>query len=103
MKLIVLAFPLVLLGCAEPVSNVRTVDDRSRLLVQGAPAGSQLYLDGKPVGDATAYAGDPGILLVEPGTHIVEVRRGDTLLFSQKIFFGGGEQRKIQVPAGGAQ
>lgn len=100
MKRLALALPLILLACAQPVTVVRAVDDRPRLLVEGAPAGAQLFIDGKGVGDAAAYAGNPGVLLVEPGTHVVEVKVGGNLVFSQKLFFGGGEQRKIAVGPG---
>ena len=98
MKRAILILPL-LLACADPVTVTRTVDARPRILVQGAPMGAVLFVDGKPMGDASAYAGAPGVLLLEPGTHLLEVRAGQTLLLSQKVFLGGGEQRTVTVPA----
>ena len=98
MKRAILILPL-LLACADPVTNVRTVDARPRLLVQGAPMGAVLFVDGRPMGEASAYAGSPGVLLLEPGTHVVEIRAGQTLLLSQKVFLGGGEQRTLTMPA----
>jgi hypothetical protein len=95
--MLVLALPLLLLACAEPVTRVQTVDDRPRLLLTGAPDGAVLFLDGRQVGPASAYGGQPGVLLVEPGTHIVEIRVGDRLLLSRKVFFGGGEQRRLDL------
>ncbi len=103
MKPAVLVLPLLLLACAEPISNTRTVDDRPRILVQGAPEGAILYIDGKSMGPASSYAGNPGVLQVEPGTHIMEVKVGETLLLSQKVFMGGGEQRTLVVPPGTAK
>jgi len=97
MRRAILILPL-LLACADPVTVVRTVDARPRILVQGAPAGAVLYVDGKPMGEAAAYAGAPGVLVLEPGTHVLEIRAGDTLLLSQKVFLGGGEQRTVTVP-----
>lgn len=97
MRIAALVLPLLLLACAEPVTVTRAVDNRPRILLRGAPQGAVLFLDGKPMGDAAAYAGDPGVLLVEPGTHVFEVKLADTLLLSQKVFLGGGEQRTLVV------
>ena len=98
MRLVFLALPLLLLACADPVTVVRTVDARPRLLLEGAPRGAVLYIDGMRLGEAAAYGGDPGVLPVEPGTHIIDVKDGERLLFSQKVFFGGGEQRTLVIP-----
>jgi hypothetical protein len=103
MKLAALAVPLLLLACAEPVTVTRVVDNRPRVLLQGAPQGAVLILDGKLVGEASAYAGAPGVLLLEPGTHILEVRLGDALLLSQKVFLGGGELKTLVVAAPGVK
>lgn len=97
MRTAALALPLLLLCCADPVTVTRVVDDRPRILLQGAPEGAVLFLDGRSMGSAAAYAGSPGVLLVEPGTHLLEVRLGETLLMSQKVFLGGGEQRTLVV------
>jgi hypothetical protein len=97
MKRAALALSLLLLGCKDPVTVVRAVDDRPRLLIAGAPQGAVLYLDGKAVGPADAYRGEPGVLLVEAGTHLVEVRLGDRVVLTQKVFLGGGEQRTVVV------
>ena len=91
------ALPLLLLACREPVTVTRVVDDRPRILRQGAPAGAVLFLDGQASGAADAYAGRPGVLRVAPGTHRVEVRAGGRLLFSQMVFLGAGEQRTLAV------
>ena len=96
MRRAILLLPLML-ACADPVTAVRTVDARPRILVQGAPAGAVLFVDGKPMGAAAAYSGAPGVLVREPGTHVVEIKAGETLLLSQKVFLGGGEQRTLTV------
>jgi hypothetical protein len=91
---------LLALACADPVSVTRAVDDRPRILVRDVPTGATLYLDGKPQGAAAGFAGKPGVLLVEPGTHLVEVKLGERLLLSRTVFLGGGEQRTVVVPLG---
>ena len=98
MKRLFLAFPLVSLACSTPVTVVRTMDDRPKLLLQGAPDGATLQVDGRRVGKAAAFSGTPGVCQMEPGVHLLEVRLGDKVLVSQKVFFGGGEQRTLVVP-----
>jgi hypothetical protein len=89
---------LLALGCAEPRTQTRAVDGRPSIVVKQAPKGTVLYVDGTSMGMADSYGGDPGILLLEPGTHLVEVKSADRLLFSQRIFLGGGELRTITLP-----
>lgn len=88
------------LGCVEPRTNTQTVDGRPKVLVKDAPKGAVLYVDGVSMGQADSYRGDPGVLLLDPGTHLIEVKAADRLLFSQRIFFGGGELRTITVSGG---
>jgi hypothetical protein len=90
------AAALALAACAGPTTTVRTVDTRPALALVGAPSGV-LYVDGAAVGDARAYDGEPNVLRVEPGTHVVEIREaGGKLLFAQKVFVES-ELKTIQV------
>ncbi len=85
------------LACAYPQSAARTPDTRPSLAFQGAPAGTVLYLDGNAIGDPNAYDGEPNVLLVEPGTHVVTIRAKDgTVLFERKIFVES-ERKTVQV------
>ena len=78
---------LLLLACAPPATTVRTAETRPALAIEGAPAGSKLFIDGNVEGDANAYNGQPGILRVEPGTHEVEIREASgRVLFRQRVF-----------------
>lgn len=96
-KVLLAAALLALAACAGPTTTVRTVDTRPALAFAGAPSGTVLYLDGAAVGDPRAYDGRPGILRVEPGTHLVELREpGGKLVFSQKVFVES-ELKTIQV------
>lgn len=95
------AFALLGLGCIcckVPNTTVQAVDGRSTLRLVGAPAGAVLFLDGKPVGNADAYSGAPHVLSIEPGTHLIEIKKDGLVLLSQRVFFGGGEMRSISVP-----
>ena len=77
----------VLAACATPATSVHAVDSRPALAIEGASAGSSLFVDGASMGEAKAYDGQPAVLLVEPGTHEVELRdaSGKTI-FRQRVF-----------------
>ncbi|HEY6911204.1 MAG TPA: hypothetical protein VI356_17630 [Myxococcales bacterium] len=84
-------------ACAMPSTAVRTPDSRPSLAITGAPPGTQLFVDGNAAGDASAYDGQPSILLVEPGTHVVDVRDASgKVLFTQTVFVES-ETKTIQV------
>ena len=89
-------------ACALPSTVVRTPDSRPGLAISGAPAGSLLLVDGKSAGEARRYDGGPGessprVLLVEPGTHEVEiVDAAGKVLFRQRVFLDS-ETKTIQV------
>ncbi len=87
MRKIVLAAALALAACVGPTTTLRTVDTRPALAIAGAPSGTVLFVDGAAVGDPGSYDGQPNILRVEPGTHLVELRdhRG-AVVFSQRVF-----------------
>jgi hypothetical protein len=74
------------LACAGPSTVVKTVDTRPGIAVVGAPSGSALFLDGLPMGNPAAFDGDPGVLRVEPGTHLVEIKVDGKVVFTQKVF-----------------
>lgn len=87
----------ILAGCAMPQTVVRAPDTRPSLAVVGAPEGSVLVVDGAPVGDATVVDGQPRTLLVEPGTHDVEIRdAAGNVIYRQRIFVES-ELKTIQV------
>jgi hypothetical protein len=88
---------LLLLACAMPSTTVRTPDNRPSLAIAGAPPGSQLFVDGNAMGKAAAYDGHPRVLVVEPGTHLVDVRdTAGRVLFEQTVFVES-ETKTVQV------
>ncbi len=76
-----------LAACTMPSTTVRTTDTRPSLAFEGAPDGSVLYVDGQKIGDPNQYDGQPNILVVEPGTHVVVVKGADGApLFERKVY-----------------
>jgi len=84
-------------GCVYPNSQVQTVDERPGLIIVGAPQNAVLYVDGLEIGPAQKYNGKPKMLLLNPGTHSVQIREGSNVLRSIDIFLGEGTQREINL------
>ena len=97
MRSLLCALALAFAACAMPSTTVRTPESRPSLAITGAPAGSQLFVDGNAMGDAGAYDGNPKVLLVEPGTHVVDVRDGSGRVLFEQTVFVESETKTVQV------
>jgi hypothetical protein len=93
-----------LLGaCDLPHSTVRTGAPAPAFIVTGAPADSLLYVDGVQMGAATTFNGKPYTVSVLEGVHLVDVRLAGKVIYSEKVFVGGGETHAVNVLVGGSQ
>jgi len=86
-----------LAACSMPQTTVRTGMAGPTLIVTGAPAGSILFVDGLRMGPATQFTGSPNVLAVLEGTHQIEVRLGDTVLYHEKAFVSSGQSHTVAV------
>jgi hypothetical protein len=89
---------LIAAGCSSPHATVSTVDARPHLQFSNARSTAILILDGATIGPAAIYDGAGKTLVVERGTHQVEVRDGGRILFSGPVFLGGEESKTINLP-----
>lgn len=71
----------------------------AEFVVTGAPAGAVLLVDGTAAGHEVE-ARKPQVLDVTPGTHVVEVKVGDTVTYRENAYVAAGEKRLIQVLSG---
>ena len=94
--LLIAAASALMLACQNPRSSVRIPSTGPAIQVANPPKGALLFLDGKLVGQAQRFDGNPEVLQVEPGTHLVEMRQGDQVLLSEQLFFGGSELRTLR-------
>jgi hypothetical protein len=97
-KQCVFALLLLLAACGNPTVRVNTVDDRPTLGFKNAHPTATLILDGVSVGPASVYDGEHKTLLVDSGTHQIEVRDGGRILYSGPVYLGSGEARIINLP-----
>ena len=95
--LVFFSITLLVVGCSYPTSGVRVLDDRPSIVIQDAPIGSFLLVDGLNMGKARLYNGRERALLLEPGTHQIEVMSQGNLIHSERVFLGDGELKTIKV------
>jgi hypothetical protein len=87
----------LLQGCTYPDPPLTEQKDaRPAIGVSGAPEGSLLYVDGLHMGFASQYDGTEGVLLVESGSHVIEVKnQEDQTLFKTEIFLSNSATKVI--------
>lgn len=73
----------------------------TELLVNGAPTGSIVFIDGVQSGQAGGPGKRSQILEVSPGSHMLEVRVGDTVAYRESTYVEAGKKRVITVLSGG--
>jgi len=101
MKVITVIFLVVsaclLQGCSYPdPAKVEQKDSRPAIGITGAPQGALLFVDGLQMGSVSQYDGTNSVLLVESGSHLVEVRaQGGKTLYSEEIFLSGSTTKII--------
>jgi hypothetical protein len=76
------------------------VPDPTQLVVVGAPVGSLVFVDGAQAGQAKEIANQPQAVDVAPGTHVLEVRVGDTVAYRENTYVTAGEKHVISVLSG---
>lgn len=82
-----LAIALFLYSCSMPETVVRTTDTRPQIAIKNAPRGAHLYVDGLEIGRANKFDGAPKTLIIEPGTHLIVIKKPNgEILYKQKIF-----------------
>ena len=105
MKLLLVFFSVMILmngcACVYPTSSVGVVDDRPSVVIQNAPEDAVLLVDGLDMGRASLYEGKKKVLLLEPGTHKVEVMHNGEMIHSEIIFLGDGETKALKVHSTG--
>lgn len=86
-------------GCAYPEpSRIEQKDGRPAIGVTGAPANASLYVDGLNMGMASQFDGKSNVLLVESGTHLIEVKSADgEVLHSETVFLSSSTTKLLRV------
>ncbi len=103
MRLTVLLLLACLSGCSWFHAKKPLAPEPPELTVTGAPAGSILFIDGVQIPPAKEAGNRPQVLQVAPGTHTLEVRWGDAVVYRENFDALGGEKRVIAVLSGASR
>jgi hypothetical protein len=89
-------------ACTYPTQQVKQVEERPLIVVEGAPEGARLLVDGIDAGLASHFSGEEAALRVLPGRHVIEVVDGGRSLYRKEVFVGSASTKVIRV-SGGAE
>jgi hypothetical protein len=89
----------LLAGCSW-FHRSKPMPDPPEIIVTGIAPGAFVYLDGVQVGDAQEKTYRSRIINVSAGTHVVEVKMGDTVTFHETAYSGPGDKRYVMVLSG---
>jgi hypothetical protein len=73
------------------------------LIVTGVPAGALLLVDGVQSGEAQEADNRTRVLTVVPGTHTVEVKIRDSVVYRESTDVTAGDRRIITVLSGSSR
>ena len=100
MKIMVILALAMLSGCSWFHSKPHTGPEPAVFIVTGAPAGSIVFVDDVQMGHAAELKDRPQAVSSVEGTHKVEVRFGDTVVYRENLFIKSGERRVVTVLSG---
>lgn len=100
----VLVFSLLgLSACVQmPTHTSSTVDNRPQLSFIAASEQANLseytiWIDGLESGKASDFKVDEAALRVLPGSHLIELKKGDNVVLEETIYVGDGVTKKMVV------
>ncbi len=76
------------------------VPNPTQIVVTGAPEGSSVLIDGEQTEQAVLHNQHSQVLNVAAGTHKVEIRMGDRIVYREDTFVGAGERTVVIVKSG---
>lgn len=75
----------------------------TEFIVTGAPVGSLTFVDGAQSGSGPAGDARPQVVRVKPGSHVVEIRLGEPVVYREETDVARGEKRLVTVLSGASR
>jgi hypothetical protein len=100
LKVFVIVLAVLLTGCSWFHGKKPAAPPPAEFIVTGAPVGSLLFVDGVQAGQAKEAGNQSQIVQVTPGTHILEVKVGDAVVYREDSDIEVGKKRVITVLSG---
>ena len=100
--ILTLATIALVTGCVQmPTTESTTVDNRPQLTFKISTDNSldnySVFVDGLDNGSIAPFSNGTKALRVLPGTHLIEIYKGESLISSQKIYVGDGVTKEVIV------
>jgi hypothetical protein len=98
-------FVLILLTCLSACSwfgsrKAAAPREAPEIIITGAPVASLVFVDGVQAGPVVAHNDQSEILDVAPGSHQVEIKLNDAIVYRENVYVGAGERRVVTVLSG---
>ncbi len=72
----------------------------TEIVITGAPVASLVLVDGVQTGQAVTRNDQSEILDVAPGSHKVEIKLNEAIVYREDTYVGSGERRVVSVLSG---
>jgi hypothetical protein len=103
LKTFILAMVVFLSGCSWFHGAKPSGPKPPELILTGVPAGALLLVDGVQSGEAQEPPNRTRVISVTPGTHVVEVKMGDSVVYRESAEVAAGDRRVITVLSGNSR
>ncbi|MGI9274764.1 MAG: hypothetical protein ACR2PT_07955 [Endozoicomonas sp.] len=88
-------------GCVNtPAQTAGVKDDRPMIMFEAARSGDLLILDGIEIGSANQFLSGQSALMIEPGTHRLEIIRDGAVILSERFYISRGSSKSFTVQGG---
>ncbi|WP_039035863.1 MULTISPECIES: hypothetical protein [Shewanella] len=89
-------------GCVQmPTTSSSTVDNRPQIVFKVSDTsdveGMRVIVDGLDNGPVAPFTNGTQALRILPGTHIIKILNGDTVISSQKIYVSDGVIKEVLI------
>lgn len=103
LKTALLVALVCLSGCSWFHRSKPPAPEPPELIVTGVAPGSLLLVDGVQVDQAAPGSSRSRVIDVAAGTHTVEVKMGDAVVYRESAYVGPGDKRVITVTSGNSR
>jgi hypothetical protein len=103
LKISVLTMLALLAGCSWFHAAKPRAPKPPELIVTGVPSGALLLVDGVQSGEPQEPDNRTRVLIVAPGTHTVEVKMRDSVVYRESTDVTAGDRRIITVLSGSSR
>jgi hypothetical protein len=100
LKVFVLLTLVCLSACSWFGSRKHELPNPTEIIVNGAPGGSVVFIDGRQTGPPDSADDRPQVINVAAGDHNVEIHVGDKVVYREDTYVGPGERRVVTVLSG---